>query len=260
MRSASSMSEASGWCATTLRTTPGPEMATLTLTSGSPLPCSAPAMNGLSSGTLQKTTSLAQPMQSLAAVSLESALMHVGHAHDGVHVDAGPSGGHVDRGAHALRAPIASGMASISAASPRVKPFCTMALKPPTKSMPISSAAASSACATSTKAAGSSPPTTCAMGVTDTRLLTMGMPYFSSISPATVTRRPARCTILAWMRSAVRCGSRSEQSASEMPMVTARTSRFSDWIMADGLEDLLFGDEDHEGGLLTGGRAARCGA
>ena len=58
------MSEASGWLATALRTTPGPEMATLTLTSGSPLPCRAPAMNGLSSGTLQKTTILAQPMQS----------------------------------------------------------------------------------------------------------------------------------------------------------------------------------------------------
>ena len=43
----------------------------------------------------------------------------------------------------------ACGMASMSAASPREKPFWTRALKPPTKSMPISSAAASSACATS---------------------------------------------------------------------------------------------------------------
>ena len=41
--------------------------------------------------------------------------------------------------------PIASGIDSIRAASPRVKPFWTMQLKPPTKSMPISSAAASSA-------------------------------------------------------------------------------------------------------------------
>ena len=46
--------------------------------------------------------------------------------------------------------PIASGMASMRALSPCVKPFCTRQLKPPTKSMPISSAAASSACATST--------------------------------------------------------------------------------------------------------------
>ena len=64
IRSASSMNEASGWAATTLRTTPGPEMATLMLTSGSPLPCIAPAMKGLSSGALQKTTILAQPMES----------------------------------------------------------------------------------------------------------------------------------------------------------------------------------------------------
>ena len=47
-------------------------------------------------------------------------------------------------------APMASGIASMSAASLRVKPFWTSALKPPRKSMPTSSAAASSACATST--------------------------------------------------------------------------------------------------------------
>jgi hypothetical protein len=37
--------------------------------SGSPMPWNAPAMNGLSSTALQKTTSLAQPSPSRAAVS-----------------------------------------------------------------------------------------------------------------------------------------------------------------------------------------------
>ena len=73
MRSASSMNEASGLAATTLRTTPGPEMATLMLHSASPLPCIAPAMKGLSSGALQKMTILAQPMESCSAVRLLTA-------------------------------------------------------------------------------------------------------------------------------------------------------------------------------------------
>ena len=69
------------------------------------------------------------------------------------------------------------------------------------------------------------------MGVTETRRFTMGTPYFSWSSAATSTSRPARRTILAWMRSAVRRVSPAAQSVSEMPMVTARTSRFSDLIM-----------------------------
>jgi len=69
------------------------------------------------------------------------------------------------------------------------------------------------------------------MGVTATRLLTIGTPYFSCSSSATATSRPARRTILARTRSAVRRGSRSAQSSSEIPIVTARTSRFSDLIM-----------------------------
>ena len=72
IRSARSVNERSGWRATTLRMTPGPEMATLMLTSGSPLPCRAPAMKGLSSGTLQKVTILAQPMESRSAVRRET--------------------------------------------------------------------------------------------------------------------------------------------------------------------------------------------
>ena len=103
IRSARSVNERSGWPATTLRMTPGPEMATLMLTSGSPLPCSAPAMKGLSSGTLQKVTILAQPIESRSAVRRDTSSSTSAISRHGVHVDAGPGGGHVDRRADALR-------------------------------------------------------------------------------------------------------------------------------------------------------------
>ena len=45
-----------------LLTTPGPETPTLMTTSGSPTPWKAPAIKGLSSGALQKTTSFAAPI------------------------------------------------------------------------------------------------------------------------------------------------------------------------------------------------------
>ncbi len=91
------------------------------------------------------------------------------------------------------------------------------------------------------------------MGVTETRRFTIGMPYFSCSSAATSTRRPARRTILAWMRSAVRRVSPAAQSASEMPMVTARTSRFSDRIM-------LTVSRISSAVMKTTVRAPRCGA
>ena len=51
------------------RTTPGPLTPTLMTQSASPTPWNAPAINGLSSGALQKTTSLAAPMQLRSFVS-----------------------------------------------------------------------------------------------------------------------------------------------------------------------------------------------
>ena len=50
-------------------TTPGPETPTLMTHSGSPTPWKAPAIKGLSSTALAKTTSFAQPMGSMSAVS-----------------------------------------------------------------------------------------------------------------------------------------------------------------------------------------------
>ena len=149
MRSASSMNEASGLAATALRTTPGPEMATLMLASASPLPCMAPAMKGLSSGALQKMTILAQPMESCSAVRLltassTSAIRSTASMLMPARVEATLTDEHTR-----CVLPMASGIASMRAVSLRVKPFWTSALKPPRKSMPTSSAAASSACATS---------------------------------------------------------------------------------------------------------------
>ena len=50
-------------------TTPGPDTPTLMTVSGSPTPWKAPAMKGLSSTALAKTTSFAQPMGPRSAVS-----------------------------------------------------------------------------------------------------------------------------------------------------------------------------------------------
>ena len=54
--------------ASTWLTTPGPETPTFTTASPSVTPWNAPAMNGLSSGALQRTTSFAQPIESRFAV------------------------------------------------------------------------------------------------------------------------------------------------------------------------------------------------
>ena len=60
---------------TALATTPGPLTPTLITHSGSPMPWKAPAMNGLSSGTLANTTSLAQARPPRSAVSSAACLM-----------------------------------------------------------------------------------------------------------------------------------------------------------------------------------------
>ena len=55
-------------------TTPGPETPTLTTASPSLTPWNAPAMNGLSSGALQRMTSFAHPSESLSFVRAAVAL------------------------------------------------------------------------------------------------------------------------------------------------------------------------------------------
>ena len=56
-------------CSNAYFTTPGPLTPTLTTASASETPWKAPAMNGLSSGALQSTTSLAQPREPLSLVA-----------------------------------------------------------------------------------------------------------------------------------------------------------------------------------------------
>ncbi len=56
-------------------TTPGPETPTLMTTSPSVVPWKAPAMNGLSSGALQRATSFAQPRLSRSLVAMAVSLM-----------------------------------------------------------------------------------------------------------------------------------------------------------------------------------------
>ena len=56
-------------CSSTCFTTPGPLTPTLIIASSSDTPWNAPAMNGLSSGALQSTTSFAQPSESFSLVA-----------------------------------------------------------------------------------------------------------------------------------------------------------------------------------------------
>ena len=62
-------------CSSAYFTTPGPLTPTLTTASASDTPWKAPAMNGLSSGALQRTTSLAQPKEPLSLVASAVSLM-----------------------------------------------------------------------------------------------------------------------------------------------------------------------------------------
>ena len=179
-------------------TTPGPLTPTLITQSVSVTPWNAPAMNGLSSGGLQNTTSLAHPMESLSRVSSAvlttmSPMSLTASMLMPVLVDPRLMEEHTlsvtDR---------ALGMDSIRLRSAGVMPFWTSAEYPPMKLTPISLAAASRVSAILTKSSGdlqAAPPTR-ATGVTETLLLMTGTPYSSPISSPTLTRFLARDTIL----------------------------------------------------------------
>ena len=85
----------------------------------------------------------------------------------------------------------AAGMESIRRRSASPMPFCTRAEKPPMKSMPSSSAARSIASAMGVRSASGQAAAIWATGVTEMRLLTMGMPYSASRLSATSTRSAA---------------------------------------------------------------------
>ena len=154
-------------------------------------------MNGLSSGALQNTTSFAQPIEPLSFVS--SAVLTIVSprsltASMSIPVLVEPTLTELQTLSVEARA---SGMDSISSFSAGVIPFETRAEKPPMKLTFISCAARSSVLAILTKSAVSlqhDAPIR-EIGVTETRLLTIGIPNSSAISSPVLTSLPAFASI-----------------------------------------------------------------
>ena len=71
-----------------------------------------------------------------------------------------------------------------------------------------------------------------AIGVTAIRLFTTGIPYFLLIDSQLSTSRSAQRQIFSLICLQVWLTSLLRQSSRSMPMVTARTSRFSFWIIS----------------------------
>ena len=118
--------------------------------SPSPTPWKAPAMKGLSSTALQKTTSLAQAKPPWSAVRSAAALMvRPMRATASMLMPALVEPTFTEEHTRSVVAR-ASGMASMSLRSPAVKPFCTRAEKPPMKLTPVVLAALSRAAAKGT--------------------------------------------------------------------------------------------------------------
>ena len=174
-------------------TTPGPLTPTLMMASASVTPWKAPAMKGLSSGALQNTTSFAQPMESFSfvasAVSFTiSPMRRTASMLSPVLVE--PTLTELQTRSVFARA---SGIDRMSSSSAGVMPLLTRAEYPPIKLTPISLAARSRVSASSTKSSGlwqAAAPIR-AMGVTETLLLTMGMPNSREMCSPTSTRFPA---------------------------------------------------------------------
>ena len=176
--------------ASTERTTPGPETPVLTATSAFPMPWKAPAMNGLSSTALQKTTSLAQPMQlrSLVSSAARTTVLPISRTAS-LLMPALVEPMFTDEQTRSVEAS-ASGIALISSRSPALNPLWTKAENPPMKSTPTVFATSSSASAYFT---GSPPetPQSIDSGVTEILLLTIGMPYLLSSAQPVETRSSA---------------------------------------------------------------------
>ncbi len=132
-------------CSRAFLTTPGPETPTLITVSGSPGPTKAPAMKGLSSTALAKTTSLAQPRESLSRVS--SAVWRMMWPISRTAFILIPARVEAMFTLEQIRSVslITWGMDRISRSSLSVAPFCIRAVYPPRKLTPTCLAARSSA-------------------------------------------------------------------------------------------------------------------
>ena len=188
-------------------------------------------MNGLSPGALQKMTSFAQPSACWSRVSsavrlTTSPISRTQSMLMPVFVE--PRFTEEQTRSVVARA---CGIELMSTRSPCVKPFSTSAEKPPMKLMPISLAARSIASATGTYESVLQASAAMAIGVTETRLWMIGMPYSVSMSSPVFTRNSADFVILSytfWQNlSMFGCA----QSRSEMPIVIVRTSSLFSVIM-----------------------------
>ena len=177
------------------RTTPGPDTPTLITLSGSPAPWNAPAINGLSSGALQNTTSFDGPTRPLSLVrTADSRTIFPIRATASIFIPAFVEPMLTLEQSLSVTAR-ASGMLLISSSSPFANPFCTSAEYPPKKFTPTAFAALSRVLAYFM----GSPPADANIidtGVTDIRLLIIGTPYSFSISSPVLTRFSALRHIL----------------------------------------------------------------
>ena len=105
------------------------------------------------------------------------------------------------------------------------------------KSIPRVSAALSMALANCTKSAVSLLSQAMATGVTETRLFMMGMPNSRSICCAVGTSLSALRQTLSYIFRAHFAGSVSEQSLSDIPMVTVLISRCC-WLIISIVESI----------------------
>ena len=170
--------------------TPGPETPTLMILSASVTPWKAPAMNGLSSGGLQNTTSLAQPMESFSLViSAVSTMMSPMSRTASMLIPILVDPRLMEEQTLSVLF-MAWGMDRMRFLSAGVMPFWTSAEYPPMKFTPTSLAARSRVSAILTKSSGdlhAAPPTRAA-GVMEILLLITGTPNSRPMSSPTLTR------------------------------------------------------------------------
>ena len=121
----------------------------------------------------------------------------------------------------------ACGIDSISLMSAREAPLCTSAVKPPTKSTPTSLPARSIASAMGVRSSSRTAEQISAIGVTEIRLLTIGMPNSRSSCSATGTSSLAALTMRLYTLRATASALTSAHPRRLRPSVMVRMSRCS---------------------------------
>ena len=145
-------------------------------------------MKGLSSTALQKTTSLEAPTHWRSAVSSEHSRMTSAMRKTASMLMPALVEPTFTEAQTRSVTESALGMLLMRRRSASAMPFWTRAEKPPTKSTPTSFAARSMATAMGVRSSASVAAARAAMGVTEMRLLMMGMPYSLCSCSAVGTR------------------------------------------------------------------------